>query len=64
MANTHARCGAASHIAPRHFILPHNRKKRANAKFNTKNTHEIPATAAASHIIPRIWGNLMKVEIK
>lgn len=48
MANTHARCGAASHIAPRHFILPHNRKKRANAKFNTKNTHEIPATVAAA----------------
>lgn len=45
MANTHAKCGAASHIAPRHLILPQKRKKSANAKFNTKNTHEIPAPA-------------------
>lgn len=42
IARSHAKCGASSHIALRYFLLPQNRKNRANAKFNTKNIIEIP----------------------
>lgn len=43
IANSHARWGAISQVAPRHLLLPQKRRKRARARFNTKNTHEVPA---------------------
>lgn len=64
MANSHAKCGAASHVTPRHLLLPQNRKKRANTRFSTKNTHEIPEMPAVIEEFPKKTSNKTKKESK
>lgn len=42
IANNHAKCGAISHVAPRHRLLLHNRKNRANDAFKIKKMLVMP----------------------